>query len=168
MIIWTVILTWCGSKENFEFEFEWFYWYFYTENSFEELNQELTGFAHDLLSNKIIKLYQQTNNSWYTDSIIILKQSTPKDLAVFVQENQDKMKLEWYSFDNPSNHNTRCNEQKLDSITNTSTLNWNLNKIYFSQTYIKNKNHIYIISFSSEQEDERNTFESDIKNIKCR
>ncbi len=169
LIFSITIISWCWSnKKNFEFEFENFYWYFYTQNTFEESKQKLTGFAYDLLSNEILKIYQQKQTSWYIDSIIVLKQNNPKDIKTFVEDNQQKMKLDWYTFDNTKEYKTRCKDQKLESIITSSELKWNLNTTYFTQAFIKNKDYIYIISFSSDKENERDTFESDVKNIKCR
>ncbi|HKL44151.1 MAG TPA: hypothetical protein VJ892_02650 [Candidatus Absconditabacterales bacterium] len=168
LILGITILSGCGDKENFEFEFENFYGYFYTENTFEEENQEFTGFAYNLLSNKMIKVYKQKQNSGYIDSIIILKQNTTKDLLSFVEENQEKMKLDGYDFENQKEYETRCKDKKLKSIVISSILNGNLKNIYFTQAFIKNKDYVYIISFSSDKEDERDIFESDVKSIKCR
>jgi hypothetical protein len=44
----------------------------------------------------------------------------------------------------------------------------NLDTTYFSHSFIKKDDTIYIISYSTPNEKERNTFSSDVKAIKCK
>ncbi len=163
-----ILITWCWNKTNFEFDFDNFYWYFFTENTFHENNQKLEWLAAWLLQNNIVKVFQQTNTTWYTDSIVIIKKQSSEDLADFVIKNTEKMKLEWYQSDKSDESNIRCKDEKLDTIIIDSELKLNLTTTYFTQSFLKDKEYIYIISFSSDNEDERNTFSSDVRNIKCK
>lgn len=163
-----IFIAWCGNKTNFEFDFDNFYGYFLTNNTFQENNQELEWFAAWLLQNNIVKIFQQTNTTWYTDSIIIIKKQNSENLVDFVIKNTDKMKLEWYKAEKMNESTIKCNEKKLDMITINSQLELNLTETYFTQAFFKYQEYIYTISFSSESEDERDTFYWDMKNIECK
>lgn len=163
-----LFITWCWNKTNFEFNFDNFYWYFFTENSFDKTEPNIKWLWIKLIKNDIIQTYTQSNSTWYIDSIIIIKKKTDKELKDFVSENIKKIKLEWYKSDNTKNWNIRCKEKKLDISTINSKLSANLSPTYFTHAFFKVENNIYIISFSTDEEKERDTFASDIKNIKCK
>ncbi len=165
----TVLITisGCGSKENFEFTFDNFYWYFFTNNTFVSSDIQTEWLASKLLENNIVEIYTQSQNSWYTDSIIISKKQSTQTLQAFVSQNLKKIKLEWYTIGKEKTATIRCNEEKIDINTVNSELKWNLNEIFFTQTFLIYKENSYIISFSTNEEEERDIFASDVKNIKC-
>jgi hypothetical protein len=91
-----IIVTWCGNKVNFEFDFDHFYWYFFTNNTFEKREIVANWLWSKLIKNDIIQSYIQSNSTWYIDSIIVIKKITDKELKNFVNENKQRIKLEWY------------------------------------------------------------------------
>jgi hypothetical protein len=171
--LWSIIIiSWCGSTPRFEFSFDEFNSYFNTENLFQKTDINIEWLSSDLLKNDIIKTYIQTNNNteWqsYTDSIIIIKKISSKTLSEFVQDDIQKTKLNWYSHKDASTTKIKCNDQKLELNIVDSELNWNLNTTYFTQAFIKKTDSIFIVSFSSQNQDERDSFSSDIDKTKCK
>ena len=162
------IIAWCWDKINFEFSFENFYWYFFTENTFEKSEKTSTWLWFQLIKTDIIQTYAQSNSTWYVDSIIIIKKITDKKLEDFVEENIKKIKLEWYKSDSTKDWNIRCKEDKIKINIINSQLSANLNTIFFTHAFFKVENNMYIISFSTDKKEERDTFASDVKNIKCK
>lgn len=162
------ILAWCWNKVNFEFGFENFYWYFFTNNTFEQSEITSTGLWSQLIKNDIIQTYIQSNSTWYIDSIIIIKKLTDKELEDFVEENIQKIKLEWYTSDGIKKWDIRCKGEKISISIVNSQLAANLNPIFFTHAFFKIEDNTYILSFSTDQEEERDTFSSDVRNIKCK
>ncbi len=164
----SIIISGCGDNTSFEFEFDNFYWNFNTNNTFEINNSETKWLAAWLLKNDIIATYIQTENPWYTDSIIVIKKTSSQTLEEFIAQNTKKIKLDWYTSQKAEEKTLKCNDNKITTQTIDSELEWNLNITFFTQTFFIYSWSAYIISFSSENEQERDTFTSDIKNIKCK
>lgn len=168
LAISSIIIAGCGDNAKFKFSFDNFEWYFTTNNIFTINHSETKWLASSLLQNNIIATYTQKQHSWYTDSIIIIKKPSSQTLSGFVAQNTKKIKIDWYTSQNANKNTIRCNEEKIDMETIDSNLKWNLSNIFFTQAFFVHKGNAYIISFSSEDEKERDTFTSDIKNIKCK
>ena len=174
VFLWTIIIiSWCGNNPRFEFSFDKFSWYFNTSNTFEDTAINIKWLSSDLLKDDIIHTYLQTtsdNNNWewYTDSIIIIKKISSKELSDFVTSDIQKTKLNWYIYTEPKTTKIKCNDQKLDLNIVDSELKWHLTTTYFTQAFIKNADQIFIVSFSSQDEDERDSFSSNIDQINCK
>ncbi len=168
LTISSIIIAGCGDNTKFEFGFEEFEGYFITENTFSINNTETKWLAAGLLKNNIIHTYTQIQSSWYIDSIIVIKKPSSQQLDEFVSQNTKKIKMEWYISKSTNNNTFKCNKEKIDMQTIDSDLEWNLSNIFFTQAFFMHKWNAYIISFSSEEEQERDTFASDIKNLKCK
>jgi hypothetical protein len=167
ILISSTILMWCSDKTRFEFSFDNFNSYFITQNSFNNTQTKTKWLAASLLDHSIIANYSQTNWSWYTDSIIIIQKTSSQNLQKFVTQNIDKIKLEGYTTQSPNESTFRCDDKKIKIQTIDSQLETNLNTVFFSQAFFIYNQKAYIVSFSSDQEKERNTFTSNIKNISC-
>ncbi|HPC34353.1 MAG TPA: hypothetical protein PLP73_01725, partial [Candidatus Absconditabacterales bacterium] len=61
-----------------------------------------------------------------------------------------------------------CLGEGLSGKSIKSKMVGNLDTTYFSHSFIKQDDTIYIISYSTPNEKERNTFSSDVKAIKCK
>lgn len=123
---------------------------------------------YNLISKDIIKLYKKINTSWYVDNIIIMKKQTDKELKEFVDDTVEKTKIEWYKLDSTKAIKIRCREEKLAWFSINGKIIWNLSTTYFNHSFVKQDWNIYIISYSTQDEEERDTFSSDVKNIKCK
>ena len=161
-------LSWCSNKGSFEFTFENFYWDFFTNNSFSVNNDKIKWITASLLQSNIIGSYIQTHSTWYNDSIIIIKKPITETLNEFISQNVEKIKINWYSFDSTNKNTIKCNKEEIKMQTINSELKWNLDDTFFTQAFFIYKEYIYIISFSSENDTERDTFASDMKNLKCK
>ena len=168
-ILWIFfVLSGCWNKTYIELNFDDFYVYFYTTNTFEKKDIDTDWLSQWLLKNDILNTYIQTNNSWYTDSIIIIKKNTSKSLVDFVKADLEKTKLNWYNSDNINTTTFKCNSKKIDINIVESKLSNNLTTTFFTQAFFINTWQIYIVSFSTQQEEQNNTFASNIENIKCK
>jgi len=162
-----ILISWCSNKSNFQFEFDNFYWYFFTENNFvSDIN--LDWFWYNILKNDILKIYKKSSSSWYTDNIVIVKKQSQQELNDFVNETVKKTKIEWYKIESTKSISINCLWNKIDWKSINSKIAWNLNTTYFSHSFFKHNDNIYIISYSTQDEKERKTFSSDVKNIKCK
>lgn len=173
VLLWTIsIMSWCGTNSHFEYNFESFYGSFNTINSFTETTIQAQWLSSDLLKDDIITTYIQNNTgsnaNTYQDSIIIIKKNSTKDLTTFVQDDIQKTKLNWFSHKDVDSTKIKCNEQKLELNIVDSELEWNLNTTYFTQAFIQKQNTIYILSFSSQNESERDSFSENTKKINCK
>lgn len=166
------ITSWCGSNSHFEYNFENFYGSFDTINSFTETTIQTQGLSSKLLKDDIITTYIQSNvlnqANIYKDSIIIIKKNNTKDLATFVQNDIQKTKLNWFVHQDINSTKIKCNEQRLELNIVDSELKWNLNTTYFTQAFIKKQDTIYILSFSSQNKSERDSFSKSTKKLKCK
>lgn len=174
IILWTIfilsafILFWCWGKEKFEIKFDKFYWYFFTQKQFEEGKSYDNWLLNKILSKDIVKIYKETNITWYSDSIIIMKKETSKDLNDFVQENIQTSQLKEHKEENKKTKHINCRWEKIEMIIIDSELDQSLNNTFFSQWIFKKNWTIYILSYSSQNKNSRNQFSSDITNIKCK
>jgi hypothetical protein len=166
IFIW-VLISWCSDKGNFQFEFDNFYWYFFTEKTFVS-DTKLSWLWYNLLKNEILKIYKSDSSSWYTDSIIITKKQSNNSLDDFVKEVIKQTKIKWYKIESTRQIKINCLWENIDWKTINSKFIWNLNTTYFSHSFLKHNNNIYIISYSTQDNKERKTFSSDVKNIKCK
>lgn len=167
-ILSTLIFSACSNKTFFEFEFDNFYWYFFTENNFTNSKADTNGLWYTIIKDDIIKTYYQTNNSGHKDNIIIIKKQTNKTLKQFVEDLSKTNKIEWYKVDKIKWFDLRCNEEKLQWYTLNAKLIWNLTTSYLNHSFFEYNGYVYIVSFFSDNESERNTFATDAKNIKCK
>ena len=163
----SIIIAWCGDKKSFEFNFDDFHGSFFTNNVFSINKAETKWLAAWLLENNIIVTYTQKQSSWYTDSIIIIKKPSSQSLEEFVSQNTKKIKLNWYTSQSTDENKIKCNDEKIDIQTIDSNLEWNLSTTFFSQTFFMHKDKAYIVSFSSEEKQERDIFSDNVKDIKC-
>ncbi len=165
----TIILSWCGQKEHINFDFEDFNWKFFTENTFTEntkVNWE--SLWSTLLKDSILKIYTQSESTWYNDSIIIIKKSNIKNLDTFVSQNKEKIKLDWYKEGKQKEFKIKCGDIRLLWNTLNLELEQNLNTIFFSQNFFVKNNTWYIVSFASDDKKERDNFSSNISQLNCK
>ncbi len=167
-ILFSITLFWCSNKNNFEFSFDNFYWYFFTENKFTFTDIQADWLWYNIIKNDILKMYKKINSSWYVDNIIIIKKQSDKELSEFVEDTIKKTKIQWYKLDTTRDIKIKCIDEVLKWKSTNWRVNGNLNTTYFNHSFFKHNNNIYIVSYSSQDESERNTFASDVKNIKCK
>ena len=170
MILFSFLLImWgCSKKDWFEITFDNFKITFETQNSFKREELSAKGIGFQIVWNDIIKTYKQTNNTWYIDSIIILKKLANKDLKDFVDENLDKLRLQWYKILGTKESKINCNNERVDTYTINAKLDLNLEPIFFSHTIFIHNKQIYIISYSTEIENEQKSFSNSLGKIKCK
>lgn len=170
IIISSILITisWCGDKDGFKFTFDNFNWSFSTKNTFTINNTKTQWLWSELLADNIVAIYTQTQNTGYTDSIIITKKQTSQNLIDLVSQNLEKIKIDGYSSNKEKTFTIKCDDTKINASTVDSVLKWHLNEIFFTQTFFIYKDFAYIVSFSTDQEDLRDTFTSNIKRINCK
>ena len=173
-----LVITWCSSTNKFEFSFDNFNWHFYTNTTFVQNDENLHWLAIWLLKNNILSIYKEKNisndqNTGYIDSIIIIKKHTLNTLDEFVTQNIQKIKVEWYLQESDNKDTITCyNENtnkniKIDIKIINSKLTQNFKTIFFVQWFLIYKDNAYIVSYSTDNKDERDTFASDLNQLKC-
>lgn len=167
-IIFSITIFWCSQKTNFEFSFDNFYWYFFTESNFTSTDIKIDWLGYNIINKEILKMYKKINSTWYIDSIIIIKKESDKELAEFVEDTVQKTKIQWYKLGSTNEHKIKCINESIKLKSINWEINGNLNTNYFNHSFFKYNNYIYIISYATQNEDERDTFASDVKNIKCK
>lgn len=166
LLVW-ITITWCSDKSNFQFEFDNFYGYFFTEKTFVS-DSKAEWLWYSILKNDILKIHKNQTSSWYTDNIIIVKTQSKDELDDFVKDTIQKTKIPWYKIETTSTMKINCLWEGLSWKSIKSKMVGNLDTTYFSHSFIKQDDAIYIISYSTPNEKERNTFSSDVKAIKCK
>jgi len=172
------VITWCSKTNKFEFSFDNFNWCFYTNTTFIQNNEDLHWLAMWLLKNNILSIYKEKNisnnqNTGYIDSIIIIKKHTLNTLDEFVTQNIQKIKFEGYSQESDDKNTITCYNKdtnkniKINIQTISSKLIQNLKTIFFVQSFLIYKDKAYIISYSTDNKNERDTFASNINKLKC-
>ncbi len=164
----SLIIAGCWDKPHLELTFDNFYWNFYTTNSFHISETNTKWLTAWLLQNDIINTYTQTNTTWYVDSIVIIKKLSSKSLKDFVTDDIQKIQLDWYSSDNIESTNIRCKDTKIEMNIVNSELEQNLNTIFFTQAFFAYTWQIYIVSYSTQNKQERDLFTANVSKINCK
>lgn len=168
LIILTFVLSGCEEEQQrVSYDFENFHWYFPSENYYYDTNVQLSWLWYQLLQNDIISIYTQQEASWFTNSIIISKKITDQKLDDFVRENIDLIKNSWFKEESEKRSSFSCRGNTLNVITRNSKVKTNLETIYLSQSFFRQNDYIYIVSFATLDIDERNNFTNNIKNTSC-
>jgi hypothetical protein len=166
ILVW-ILISWCSEKGRFKFDFDNFYWYFFTEEDFTT-DVKAEWLWYNVLKSDILKIYKKTSSTWYADSIVIIKKPSSKDLNEFVDETVKKTEIEWYKIESNNQIKINCLWENIDWKSINSKIVWSLSTTYFSHSFFKHKDNIYIISYSTQNEEERKMFSSDVKHIKCK
>jgi len=168
IILSCIILYWCSEKlPQVSYDFENFHWYFDSENYYNQSTSRLEWQWYQLLQNDIITIYKQQNSSWFTNSIIIAKRNSDKTVNDFIAENLKLITNDWFKTESSKKNKFICKDTNIEIYTTNSKVKTNLDTIYLSQSFFKQNNFIYIISFSTLDEIERNNFSDHIKHITC-
>ena len=125
-----IFLYWCGNNWWFQYDFDKFYGEFNTENDFELSKAELNWLWYNLIKNDIIKIYEQKNPEWFTESIIISKRNSDKDLESYTKENIENVDISWLKITKGKNIQIECNDETFDLM-------------YFQWKYDMNQYNIY-------------------------
>lgn len=163
----SVILYWCNESTWFRYEFENFYWFFDTENTFEPNKTELKWLWYELLQSSIIKMYTQTNDSYFTESIIISKKNSDKDVESFAAENIENVDISGLKLSKWKAVEADCNWNKYNLVYYQGKYSMNQYNIYLSEGFLKVNQDIFVISYATLDEKARNNFSSSFKTIKC-
>jgi hypothetical protein len=162
------ITVWCGKSWGFQYEFDNFYGEFNTENDFELSKTELNWLWYNLIKNNIIKIYEQKNTEWFTESIIISKKDSDKDLETFAKENIENVNISWLKVAKWKFLEIDCNGTSLDLVYFQWKYDMNQYDIYITDGFLKVWQWIYTISYATLDEKSRNDFSSNFKTIKCK
>lgn len=163
----TIILSGCNENEWFKYEFEDFHGVFNTEKSFELYKGQLNWLWYNLLKNSVIKIYSESNPESFTESIIISKKNSDKDVESFAKENIDNVDISWLKFSKWKTIDLKCNWTTLKFVYYQWKYNLNQYTIYLTDWFLKVNKDIYIISYSSLDEKSRNKFSSSFSTITC-
>ncbi len=164
----TVVLYWCKQSETFQYEFENFFGTFDTQKEFEANKKELNWLWYNLLKNNIIKIYSQKDADEFTESIIISKQGSDQDVETFAKENINNIDSSDIRISRWKNVEIKCNENTFKLVYYQWKYNMNQYNIYLTNWFMKVDQDIYIISYATLDEKQRNEFSSSLKTIKCK
>ena len=160
-----IVLCWCEKKWWFQYEFGNFYWLFDTEKNFEISDKTLNSLWYKILSDNILKIYVETSNSTFTDSIIITKKNSDKSVEAFWKENLEDIYIPGLKMSKWKKFEIECG----DSICNLLYYQWkydmNQYDIYLTYWFLKLNNGIYIISYATLDEKSRNDFSTSLKTL---
>lgn len=163
-----IILYWCSEKlPQVSYDFKNFHWYFDSENYYNQSTSRLEWQGYQLLQNDIITIYKQQNSSWFTNSIIVAKRNSDKNVNDFIAENLKLITNDGFKTESSKKNKFVCKDENIDIYTTNSKVKTNLDTIYLSQSFFKQNDFIYIISFSTLNEVERNSFSDNIRHIIC-
>lgn len=163
-----IFLYWCGNNWWFQYDFDNFYGEFNTENDFELSKAELNWLWYNLIKNDIIKIYEQKNPEWFTESIIISKRNSDKDLESYTKENIENVDISWLKITKGKNIQIECNDETFDLMYFQWRYDMNQYDIYTTNWFLKVWQWIYTISYATLDEKSRNDFSSSFKTIKCK
>ena len=163
----SVILYWCNENTWFRYEFENFYWNFDTENTFEANRTELKWLWYELLQSSIMKIYTQKNADYFTESIVISKKNSDKDVESFAAENVDNVDIWWLKLSKWKILEVDCNWISYNLVYYQGKYNMNQYNIYISEGFLKVNQDIFVISYATLDEKARNKFSSSFRTIKC-
>ena len=163
-------LYWCSGNSWFTYEFDDFYGVFDTEKSFESNWKDLNWLWYNLLKTSIIKVYSQKNPEQlqFTESIIITKRSSDKNVESFAKENIDNVDISWLKLSKWKSMEVKCNWITYSFVYYQWRYSMNQFNIYLSEWFLKVNQNIYIISYASLDEKSRNNFSSSFKTIQCK
>ncbi len=168
LIFSVFFLYWCSENEWFQYDFDNFYGEFDTENDFEINKTELNWLWYNLIKNDIIKIYKQKNPEWFTESIIISKKNSDKDLESYAKENIENVDISGLKVTKWKDLEIECDGQSFDLIYFQWKYNMNQYNIYMTNGFLKVWAWIYTISYATLDEKSRNNFSSSFKTIKCK
>ena len=165
-----LLISGCDSKTSncSNFNFDQFNLCFHTNYKYSVYEDKLDGLGYGLLNNDIISMYKQDDTSGFVSSLIINKRISDKSVKDYIAENMDLISIDWFKNEKSKLINTICNGERIELYVENSKLKNNLNNIYFSQTFFKHDDYIYIVSFSTENIVDRDQFSNDIKNLSCK
>ena len=163
-----IFLYWCSDNWWFQYEFDNFYGNFYTEKDFELNNTELNWLWYNLIKNNIVNIYEENNENWFKESIIISKKNSDKNLEVYAEENVANTDISWLKISKWKNINIDCSWATLSLIYYQWRYNMNQYTIYITDWFLKVNQSIYSISYATLDEKNRNNFSSSFKSIKCK
>jgi hypothetical protein len=169
-ICMTIFVSGCSKTQSncFDFEFENFEFCFHTENKYDLYEDQLNWLGYQLLNNDILKIYRQSNTSGYIWSLIISKKISEKETKDYISENMELVDLDWFKQEKSKILDAICNDEKIEIYVENTKLKNNLNNIYFSQIFFRKNGYIYILSYSTDEINERDQFSTDIRNISCK
>lgn len=169
IILSSIILYWCKEKlPQVSYDFENFHWYFNSKNYYNQSTASLEWLGYQLLQNDIIAIYRQQTTSWFTNSIIIAKRETNLSIDDFVSENLKLIRNNAFKAENSKHQKFKCNWDSIPLITTNSKVKTNLDTIYISQSFFKKNDQVYIISFSTLDNQERDNFSNAIVYLSCK
>lgn len=169
IILSSVILYGCKEKlPQVSYDFENFHWYFNSKNYYNQSTTSLEWLGYQLLQNDLIAIYRQQTTSWFTNSIIIAKRKSNLNIDDFVSENLKLIKNNAFKTENSKHQKFKCDWDSIPVITTNSKVKTNLDTIYISQSFFKKNDQIYIISFSTLDSEERNSFSDAIVYLSCK
>ena len=163
-----IFLYWCSENEWFQYEFDDFYGEFKTENDFELSKTELNWLWYNLIKNNIIKIYEQKDANWFTESIIISKKNSDKHLESFSKENIENVDISGLKVTKWKNVQIDCNWESLNLLYYQWKYAMNQYDIYITDWFLKIWQWIYTISYATLDEKSRNDFSTSFKTIKCK
>ena len=168
IILSSIILYWCKEKlPQVSYDFENFHWYFNSENYYNQSTTPLEWLGYQLLGNNIIAMYKQQNSSWFTNSLIIAKRESDQSIDDFVSENLKLITNDAFKTESEKNSKFKCGNDTVSINTVNSKVKTNLDTLYISQSFFKKNKEIYIISFSTLDIQERNSFSDNISYLSC-
>ena len=168
LIFSLIFLYWCGENGWFQYEFDDFYGEFKTENDFELSKTELNWLWYNLIKNNIIKIYEQKDANWFTESIIISKKNSDKDLESFSKENIENVDISGLKVTKWKTIQIDCNWEPLNVLYYQWKYDMNQYDIYITDWFLKVWQWIYTISYATLDEKSRNDFSTSFKTIKCK
>lgn len=163
-----IFLYWCDNNWGFQYEFDNFYGEFNTEKEFELSKSELNWLWYNLIKNNIIQIYEQKDPERFTESIIISKKDSDKNLETFAKENIENVDIAWLKVAKWKSLEIDCNGTTLDLLYFQWKYDMNQYDIYITDGFLKVWQWIYIISYATLDEKSRNDFSSSFKTIKCK
>lgn len=167
-ILSSILLYGCNKDEWFKYEFENFYSTFETSQSFEDEWTELNWLWYNLLKSSIVKIYYQSTHEDFRESIIISKKNSDKSIESFAKDNIDNIDIDWLRISRWKSFEIKCNWITYNFVYYQWRYSLNQYNIYISEWFLKSWENIYIISYATLDEKNRNNFSSSFKNIQCK
>ena len=112
-------------------------------------------------------MYTQTNDSYFTESIIISKKNSDKDVESFAAENIENVDISGLKLSKWKAVEADCNWNKHNLVYYQGKYSMNQYNIYLSEGFLKVNQDIFVISYATLDEKARNNFSSSFKTIKC-
>lgn len=166
-----LILTGCGSKSSFPLSFEQFNIKIYNNEKVYVQNISETAIEWMTILNEM-KEKAAENDTWFVNSLFIIQipvlSGTSMQELVDANTKELQLKLLKYTQIDNSDKKIKCKKQEYPWYITTFSYQLGEETLYSAQYYLLDDQKVYVLSLSSDEEEDISRFTKSTKNINCK